>query len=34
MRSADLGFTMPAKWASHAGSWVAWPKRADVWREQ
>jgi agmatine deiminase len=33
MRPADLGFTMPAEWAEHTGCWMAWPKRAALWRE-
>jgi agmatine deiminase len=33
MRPADLGYTMPAEWASHARCWMAWPKRAELWRE-
>ncbi len=33
MRPADLGYTMPAEWAAHAGCWMAWPKRAELWRE-
>ena len=33
MRPADLGFTMPAEWAPHAGCWMAWPKRVELWRE-
>jgi len=33
MRPADLGFTMPAEWARHAGCWMAWPKRVELWRE-
>jgi hypothetical protein len=28
----DISFTMPAEWAPHAGTWMAWPKRPDVWR--
>ncbi len=24
---------MPAEWAAHAGCWMAWPKRAELWRE-
>jgi agmatine deiminase len=24
---------MPAEWAPHAGCWMAWPKRLEVWRE-
>ncbi|KAI8476561.1 MAG: hypothetical protein J3K34DRAFT_453147 [Monoraphidium minutum] len=23
---------MPAEWAPHAGTWMAWPTRLDVWR--
>src|SRR3984957_9528033 len=33
MTPADLGFSMPAEWAPHAGCWMAWPKRTDLWRE-
>lgn len=33
MRPADLGFTMPAEWARHAGCWMAWPKRTELWRQ-
>lgn len=33
MRPADLNFTMPAEWSAHAGCWMAWPKRVDLWRE-
>jgi agmatine deiminase len=33
MRPADLGYTMPPEWAPHAGCWMAWPKRAELWRE-
>ena len=33
MRPADLGFSMPAEWAPHAGCWMAWPKRVELWRE-
>jgi agmatine deiminase len=32
MRPADLGYTMPAEWALHAGCWMAWPNRTDLWR--
>ena len=24
---------MPAEWAPHAGCWMAWPKRTELWRE-
>jgi agmatine deiminase len=33
MTPADLGFSMPAEWAPHVGCWMAWPKRAELWRE-
>jgi agmatine deiminase len=33
MRPAELGYTMPAEWAPHAGCFMAWPKRAELWRE-
>ncbi len=33
MRPADLAYTMPAEWAPHAGCWMAWPKRVELWRE-
>lgn len=33
MRPADLGYSMPAEWARHAGCWMAWPKRAELWRQ-
>ena len=33
MRPADLGYTMPAEWSRHAGCWMAWPQRAELWRE-
>ena len=33
MRPADLHYTMPPEWARHAGCWMAWPKRAALWRE-
>ena len=33
MRPADLGFTMPAEWAPHAGCWMAWPQRVELWRQ-
>ncbi len=33
MRPANLGYTMPAEWAPHAGCWMAWPKRLELWRE-
>lgn len=27
------GFRMPAEYEAHAGCWMLWPERADVWRE-
>jgi agmatine deiminase len=33
MRPADLGFTMPAEWAPHAGCWMGWPTRLALWGE-
>ena len=33
MRPAELGYTMPAEWSSHARCWMAWPKRLELWRE-
>jgi agmatine deiminase len=32
-RPADLGYSMPAEWARHAGCWMAWPQRVALWRE-
>lgn len=29
----DVAFRMPAEFEPHDGCWVAWPRRADVWRE-
>jgi agmatine deiminase len=29
----NAGFRMPAEWAPHAGTWLAWPSDADLWRE-
>ena len=33
MRPAELGYAMPAEWAPHAGCWMAWPKRVELWQE-
>jgi len=33
MRPLELGYTMPAEWAPHAGCWMAWPRRRELWRE-
>jgi agmatine deiminase len=27
---ADLGFSMPAEWATHAGCWMAWPSNHET----
>lgn len=32
LADGDIKLTMPAEWAPHAGCWMAWPKRPDVWR--
>jgi agmatine deiminase len=29
----DAGFHLPAEWAPHAATWVAWPSHGDLWRE-
>ena len=29
----DDGFSMPAEWAPHDRTWMAWPERPDTWRE-
>lgn len=29
---SDISFCMPAEWAPHKCTWLAWPKRYDVWR--
>ena len=31
MRPAELGFMMPAESGPHAGCWMAWPQRAQIW---
>jgi hypothetical protein len=32
LADGDIKLTMPAEWAPHVGTWMAWPKRYDVWR--
>lgn len=32
--SRDVAFRMPAEFEPHDGCWVAWPRRADVWRDK
>jgi agmatine deiminase len=29
----EAGFRMPAEWAPHACTWLAWPSHGDLWRE-
>ncbi len=33
MKPGELGFTMPAEWEPHAGCWMGWPKRLELWQE-
>jgi agmatine deiminase len=33
MSAREDGFRMPAEWAPHAATWVAWPSHADLWQE-
>jgi agmatine deiminase len=33
MKPWERGLSMPAEWAPHAGCWMAWPQRAELWRE-
>jgi agmatine deiminase len=30
---AEAGFHMPAEWAPHARTWMAWPSRLDLWND-
>jgi hypothetical protein len=34
LAAQDVSFAMPPEWAPHAGCWIAWPRRPDVWRQQ
>jgi agmatine deiminase len=29
----EAGLRMPGEWVPHAGCWMAWPHRADLWRD-
>ncbi len=29
----EAGFFMPAEWEPHAACWMAWPRRAENWRD-
>ncbi|HEX4449108.1 MAG TPA: agmatine deiminase family protein [Polyangiaceae bacterium] len=33
MNPREAGFRMPAEWAPHASTWVAWPSHEDLWLE-
>ncbi|GBF91832.1 agmatine deiminase [Raphidocelis subcapitata] len=34
LADGDIKLTMPAEWHPHAGTWMAWPTRFDVWRDR
>jgi len=31
IRPADLGYRMPAEWAPHEATWLAWPHKRESW---
>ena len=31
---ADLGYAMPAEWARHDATWLAWPHNAETWPDK
>ena len=31
MTPAERGYSMPFEGAPHAGCWLAWPQRAELW---
>jgi len=30
----DLGYSMPAEWASHRATWLSWPRNPETWPSQ
>ena len=30
----DLGYYMPGEWHDHAGCWMAWPARINLWPDK
>lgn len=33
-RPADFGFYMPGEWETHTRTWMAWPCRQNMWRDE